>query len=176
MITMLPDRFKVLRKIFLIVLIGVIGCNAPGNQEKAPITEEKTHLTRIFLTDLDNRPIKLEQFKGKTIFVNFWATWCKPCIHEMPSIRRVQDSLGKSGIIFLLASNESSDEIREFEKINKYNFNYARVINMEELGVQGLPTTYIFNPRGELVFSETGYRKWDDSTNIETILKINNQK
>ncbi len=176
MITMLANRCKALREMLLVVLIGAVGCNGPDNRDKAAMPEEKTAITKLMLTDLDGRSIDLEQFKGRTVFVNFWATWCKPCIHEMPSIKNAKAELSKTDIVFLLASNESPDEIREFEKIYNYNFNYARVVNLEELGVEGLPTTFIFNPRGDLVFSETGYRKWDDSTNVETILKINGQK
>jgi len=176
MIIMLTDRCHGLHRIFLFVLIGVAGCNAPDNQDKTTMTGEKTATAKPMLTDLDGRSINLQQFKGKTIFLNFWATWCKPCIYEMPSIKNAQDKLSKADVVFLLASNENADEIREFEKMYNYNFNYLKVVNLEELGVEGLPTTYIFNPRGELVFSETGYRKWDDSTNIEMILKINDQK
>ena len=47
---------------------------------------------------------------------------------------------------------------------------------MEELNIDALPTTYIFNPKGELVYSEIGFRKWDSPTNIEMISKINDQK
>ena len=165
-----------MRNLLLIVLIGISSCNEAKEEKKVSVPEEKKAIAKVVLTDLDDQSIDLNQFEGKTIFLNFWATWCKPCIFEMPSIKRVQDSLSKNGIVFLLASNESSDEIREFEKNYNYNFNYTKVVNLEELGVQGLPTTYIISPEGKLVFSETGYRKWDDSINIEMLLKINNQK
>lgn len=171
--TMLVSKSKTV-KVFLAVLIGIWGCTAP--ETDAAVPEEKRPIEKPMLTDLAGKSIDLAQFEGKTIFLNFWATWCKPCIYEMPSIKRAQDSLAKRGIIFLLASDESFDEIREFQKNNAYNFNYARVMNLEELGLQGLPTTYIFNPAGELVFSEIGFRKWDDSSNMEMILKINSKR
>lgn len=165
-----------MRNLLLILLIGIGSCKEAKEERNALVPEEKEAIAKVVLTDLDNQSIDLKNYEGKTIFLNFWATWCKPCIFEMPSMKRVQDSLSKNGIVFLLASNESSDEIREFEKNYNYNFNYTKVVNLEELGVQGLPTTYIISPEGKLVFSETGYRKWDDSINIEMLLKINNQK
>lgn len=164
-----------MRKIVLLILIGFTGCNQAKVKE-SPVSVDKSAPDKILLTDLNGQTVALTQFKGRTVFINFWATWCKPCIKEMPSIKIMQDKLSTTDIVFLLASNESPDEVREFEKIYNYNFNYVTVVNLEELGIEGLPTTYIFNPGGELVFSETGYRKWDDSTNIEMILKINNQK
>ena len=165
-----------MRNFLLIVLILLSSCNEASEEKKVLVPQEKEAIAKVMLTDLGDQSMDLKQFEGKTIFLNFWATWCKPCIHEMPSIKKVQDSLSKSGVIFLLASDESSDEIREFEKNYNYNFNYAKVVNLEELNIQGLPTTYIFNHAGELVFSETGYRKWDDSANIEMILKINSKR
>ena len=163
-------------RIVLMILIGASSCKGPAGQKEVPVRDEKNAMAKVMLTDLKDKPINLDQYKGRTVFINFWATWCNPYLREMPLIKRAQDSLSKYGIVFLLASDESSEEIIKFEKNYKYNFNYARVVNLEELGVQGLPTTYIFNPSGKLAFSETGFRKWDDSTNIEMILKINSQK
>lgn len=165
-----------MRKILLILLIGISGCKETKKENETVPLQEKKPITNVRLTDLNNQPINLDQFKGRTIFINFWATWCKPCIQEMPSIKNAKELLIKHGIVFLLASNESPDQINEFKNDHDYNFNYVRLVNMEELHVEVLPTTYIFNPKGELVFSEMGYRKWDDSSNIEMILKINVQK
>ena len=176
MIAMLANRSISLRKMLLVLFIAAAGCTGLGDRNGAATPEKKTSIAKPMLTDFDGRSIDLEQFKGRTIFLNFWATWCKPCIHEMPSIKSAQAGLSKTGIVFLFASNEDADEIKDFEKIYNYNFNYVKVRNLEELGMEGLPTTYIFNPRGELVFSETGYRKWNDSANIKMILKITEQK
>lgn len=163
-------------RIILIILTGFISCKGPIKEKKEPVQKEKETIAKVMLTDLNDQPINLNDYKGRTVFINFWATWCKPCIQEMPSIKSTQDKLNKTDIVFLFASSESADEMREFEKSHNYNFNYTKVINMEELGMEGLPTTYIFDRKGELAFSETGYRKWDDSTNIEMVLKINTQK
>ncbi len=53
-----------------------------------------------------------------------------------------------------------------------YKFHYVHLENTEQLKIQALPTTFIFNGKGELKFSESGFRKWDDATNIELITKI----
>ncbi|MDF2188673.1 TlpA disulfide reductase family protein [Paraflavitalea sp. CAU 1676] len=164
-----------MRNIVLMLLIVAGSCKEPV-KEKQIIPQDKKATIKVRLTDLNDTPINLDEFKGKTVFLNFWATWCKPCIQEMPSIAKAQQLLGKKDVIFLLASNETSDQINEFTKEHKYDLKYVRLINLEELNMEGLPTTYIFNSKGELAFSETGYRKWDDTSNIEMILKINNQK
>ncbi len=94
----------------------------------------------------------------------------------MPSIDSAQKLLSKNGIVFLLASDESPNQIKEFKEHYQFDLDFVRLTNMEELSMVGLPTTYIYNPKGENVFAETGYRKWNDSSNIKMILQINNQK
>ena len=140
--------------------------NKPASISKASV------LDQLKLTDLTNKPVDLKQYIGKTIFLNIWATWCKPCITEMPAIQNAQNMLKKEGVVFLLASGENAEEIASFKNANDYNFNYTRIENSEDLNVQTLPTTFIFNAEGELVFSEMGSRQWDDNISISMIRKI----
>lgn len=158
-------------KIGIALIWGLVACNV-GDKSKPVPYEKKTELRKISLTDLNQQPINLEKYKGKTVFINFWATWCKPCIQEMPSIANAQNLLRNEDIVFLLASDESIEQINEFRIKHGYKFNYVRIENSEELDIQALPTTFIFGPQGTLAFSEPGDRKWDDAANINMILKI----
>ena len=151
-----------------------MGCKEV-NKDKSVTALPDTVLKKVKLLDLKGSSFSLEQFKGKTIFLNFCATWCKPCIVEMPTIEKAQNILNKEDIVFLIASGESADEIDAFKKVHSFKFNYLQVQNSEELAIESLPTTFIFNQDGELVFSESGYRKWDEKNNIEMILKIINK-
>lgn len=129
-------------------------------------------LGKIELAELDGTPIDLSQYKGKIVFINFWATWCKPCILEMPTIEKAKQ-LAHQDIVFLFASDEGVDEIRSFQKRRSYDFHYVQAQNLEALAIQALPTTFIFDRNGELVFSEPGYRDWSTPENLEL---INNPK
>ena len=165
-----------MRNILLILLISISSCNEPVSNKKDQSVNDQKPTATVQLADLNGQPVSLEQFNGKTVFINFWATWCKPCIQEMPSIESAQKVLSKEGVVFLLASNETPAEINAFKLAHKFDLNYLQVVNIEELNIEALPTTYIYNPNGKKVFAETGYRKWDDSINIEMIRKIRNQK
>ena len=170
---------KTIHTLSLVLLIAIVGCREATKEKKdiiLPSANTETDIGKIQLTDLKNRGIDIKQYKGKTVFVNFWATWCKPCIAEMPSIQKLQTRFKDELIIFLLASNEEVSEIEGFKNDNSYTFNYTRIINLESLNIQAIPTTYIYSPDGKLIFSETGSRNWDDSANIQMILKIINQK
>ena len=131
-------------------------------------------LESIKLVKLSGEAIDLGELKNKTVFVNFWATWCKPCIQEMPTIENAQAQLQGKDVVFLLASNESVEQIESFKGKRKFQLRFVQVQNLEALNIQALPATYIFNPQGELIFSEVGYRMWDTPENIKLITKDSN--
>lgn len=158
------------RFIAVFFLVGSLACNS---NEKPPSTGLTTDsdILKVKLSTLDGSPVNVNEYLGKTIFIHFWATWCKPCLQEMPSIAKAQEILAKEKVIFLLASEETTEEIGQFKNDHDYNFRYVRVENVPELNVMGLPTTFIYNKDGKLVFSELGSRKWDDLQNLDIILK-----
>ena len=130
----------------------------------------------VKLAELDGGPVDMGKYNGKTVFVNFWATWCKPCLQEMPSIQRMMEKVKEENIVFLFASDETAEQVENFKARNQYPFHFVLLKNSEELNIMALPTTFIFNPNGELVFSEMGVREWDDKANINLIQKIARQK
>lgn len=162
-------------KIGVLLLIAIIGCHQPDKTKATSVPENRPEIREIKLVDVNGHPIELERFRGKTIFINFWATWCKPCMQEMPSIARAQDILQNNNVVFLMASAESAEQTQEVRLNSKYKFTYAKIENFESLNIQALPTTFIFNPKGGLVFSEMGSRDWDDTSNINLILNIAKQ-
>lgn len=129
----------------------------------------QSDLDKISLQTLEGQPINMDDFKGKRVFVNFWATWCKPCIQEMPTIAKAQESVGSENVVFLFPSNESTDLILEFKERRNFDFNYVQAQNLEALNIQALPTTMIFNESGKLIFSEMGFRDWSTSENLTLI-------
>lgn len=164
--------------LFLIIICACKNANETNEASKKQkeISQQKIPITQIYLNDLKGQPIDLEKYKGKTVFINFWATWCKPCREEMPSIQEAMKILKDEKVEFLFASDESADQIEEFKATNEYSFNYVKVESLSELNIMGLPTTFIFNPNGELIFSEMGYRKWNDKDNIDLILNKDQRK
>jgi thiol-disulfide isomerase/thioredoxin len=158
----------------VVVLLLFTSCNEKRTKSiktAAPVSAtKKSEFDKIKLTELSGTSIDLHQFRGKTIFINFWATWCKPCIQELPFISKAMEKINDERVVFLFASNEAVEEIEQFRKKHSYKFHYVQLENLEELNIMTLPTTYIFNPDGQLVFSEMGYREWDTKSNIDVIL------
>lgn len=156
----------------VLVFLMFFSCTGKTSEQQGTSKEEEMLTEKIRLKELNGEPIDLQQYKGKTIFINLWATWCGPCIKEMPSIERAKKAFTDGNIEFLIASNESIEEIEGFIKKRNLDLHYVQLENLEELNVQALPTTFIINSAGELRFSETGYREWDTAENIELITKI----
>lgn len=160
----------------IFILIVFRGCSSGEKENPNSSSELVRDIDKIKLTDINGQAISLQQYEGKTIFINFWATWCKPCVKEMPSIHEAQNAFEGKDIIFFLASDENPEQIREFSASHDYKFNYVRIQNPEEINVQTLPTTFIFNNAGDKVFMETGARRWNEKNSIDTILKIISRK
>lgn len=156
-------------------IIGMMmGCKGKSPEQLQSPSDTRSIQDRIRFKELNGDNIDLNALKGKTIFINFWATWCGPCIREMPSIERAKMILAEEPIEFLIASNEAVEQIESFTGKRNYALHYVQAQNLEELGIPALPTTYIINAAGELVFSETGFRAWDEPANIELLKKIIN--
>lgn len=158
-----------IRSVFFVFVIIIFGCTGSTKTETSHSATENP-IEDIKLKTIDGDDIDLEQYKGKTIFMNFWATWCRPCIMEMPSIEKASQKLKDEKIVFLMVSNETKGQIKDFADSHTWQFNYARLdMPLEQLNIQGLPTTYIINAEGQLVFSEMGARDWSSDENIQLI-------
>jgi len=155
---------KHLRTSILALMIVAVGCNSPKKETKL--------VDKIKLKDLQGNPIDLNDYQGKALFINVWATWCKPCIQEMPSIASAQKTLNGKPIEFFFASDEGKERIELFEAKQKLGLRYVQLENMDALEILALPQTYILNNKGDVVFSEAGFRQWDDEANIELLNRI----
>ena len=157
-------------------LLFCLSCREAPQKDNA--TSAVSTLNNVSLYTLENDPIDMQQYKGKTVFINFWATWCKPCIREMPSIQKAMEILKEEDIVFLFATNDDLAAVKAFKNENEYDFEYVQVKNPEALEIESLPTTLIYDSEGALRFSESGYRKWDKKRSVDQILEIhyNNDK
>lgn len=158
-----------IRTIVLITGLLIMSCNGSTTSETAA-SETAYILDELKLKTIEGETLALDQYKGKTIFINFWATWCRPCITEMPSIEKAQQKFKGENLVILMVSNEPRSQIKSFIDTHNYQFKYAQLdMPLEQLNIQGLPTTFIINPQGQLVFSEMGARDWNNEENIMLI-------
>lgn len=162
---------RILANFLVIVVIVVAGCNDNAKQLAGPETTERPEIEKMKLLTLQGEPVDLTKYKGKAVFINFWATWCKPCVEEMPTIKNAIANLKDADIEFMFASDEKTEEIEAFEREHNFGFTYLKASDIQDYGILALPTTMIFDKEGKKIFSELGYRKWDDKENLDRLLQ-----
>ena len=113
--------------------------------------------------------------KGKVIVINFWATWCPPCIAEMPSLEALYNQY-KDDVVFLFVSNEESKVIQSFINKNEYSFQFhtPKTTNPETFQVSAIPRTFIIDKLGNIIIDKTGAANWHSDgvkEQIELLLK-----
>lgn len=124
-------------------------------------------------TDLDGNMVFLSDFKGKKILLNFWATWCIPCLKEMPSMERAQEILQKENYIFLFATTDNIEKILEFKKNHNYPFQFLQYRkSLDKLDIYALPATFIYNSKGKLVKRFDGVNEWDSEELLNQLKAI----
>lgn len=128
-----------------------------------PPAKAALDIFNVALPDLDNKPRKLSEWRGKILVVNFWATWCGPCRDEMPEFMQLQHQYRDKGVQFVGIAVDNPQAAADFVK--KMAINYP-ILQAEELGLEmmplagnsfgGLPFTFIANRDGKIVATAPG--------------------
>lgn len=116
------------------------------------------------LLSLDGDSFTLEQFEGKTIFLNFWATWCPPCIAEMPNIQSLYEDVKSDSITFVMVSLDE-DHTKAEKYLTRKDFSFpVYFLNGRKPGTYNstvVPTTYVISPEGKIVTERRGMANYN---------------
>lgn len=131
------------------------------------------------LKNLDNRTTSYNDIKGeKYTVIDFWATWCKPCIKSIPKLVEMSDEFKSEGINFVGISIDGPRNLAKVKPFAKsLGVNYPVLLDtnsevMAKLGVQAIPTLLIINSDDEIVYFHEGYKSGEEVTIREEILKL----
>jgi thiol-disulfide isomerase/thioredoxin len=123
------------------------------------------------LKSLDGSTVRLADLRGKIVVIDFWATWCGPCIQSFPYLQKVYEKHKNDGDIVILAVNtwesksgqELVDQVRDFVNKNKYSFPVLFDEGfVEKYGVEGIPTKFIIDQKGTIQFKDIGFGGGDE--------------
>jgi thiol-disulfide isomerase/thioredoxin len=167
----------------LLLLISVAGSSAA---EDSPSVPERTRLGEfipaspllpapaISFVDLAGNTVSLSEFTGKIVLVNLWATWCEPCLREMPSLERVQSRLGdKIAVVAISEDHGGSKTVDPF--IDKLGLKSVKVYLDPKSAIErafkvrGLPTSFLIDRKGMVLGRVEGAAEWDAPKLLEVL-------
>lgn len=164
-------RAKIITCICFVILF--VGCKEVQKSEAANEAASevvKAVVSEVLYEDLEGNEVVIESFKGKKLVLNYWATWCKPCIEEMPAMARAQELLKDDNFVFLFASDQSLEKIIAFRDKRQFGLDFIKFNGAyADLGITALPVTLIFNENGAQVERIEGGVIWDAPEMIDKL-------
>ncbi len=130
------------------------------------------------LENMDEENIKLSDYRGKVVLLNFWATWCPPCVREMPSMERLQQRIGEDDFkVIAVNQMENPDDVFAFtgqlEMDPTFDILFDRESKVSQAyAVRGLPTTYLIDKKGNIRYRAVGGREFDHVEVIKIIKQL----
>ena len=163
---------QLIKTALTVVLFGVFSFSAiaaeppPLGHKMSPV--KSAPLAPDFtLPDIDGKQHSINDFRGKVVMLNFWASWCPPCVREMPSMERLYSKYKDKGFVVVAVNQwENEDIVFEFtgrldlEPTFPILFDRESRIS-EQYSVKGLPTTYLINKAGKIQYRAMGGREFD---------------
>lgn len=139
------------------------------NKEKQTILESYDWK----LKDENENIFDFENARGKVVLINFWATWCPPCIAEMPSLQALYTDY-QDKVVFLFVTSDDYNDINPFMDKNNYNFDVLRPATRASLfDVPSIPRTFLIDKNGTIIIDESGAANWNSDkvrTTIDALL------
>lgn len=128
----------------------------------------------LALNDLDGRRHTLADYRGRVVVVNFWATWCAPCVQEMPGLAQLRERLAPAGVVVLGVNHrENAARIRPFVERLGLDFPVLRDHDGSAAaawGVRVFPTTFVLDPAHRVAYVATGEQDWS-SADVESRIR-----
>ena len=131
------------------------------------VAEEKQQTLENYNLQIENSAgeiVNLVDYENQVIILNFWATWCAPCIAEMPDFSKVYSDYNEKVNFFFITQDEW-DKVKTFEEKRNFGLPYFRLIEPNEaLNYRTLPTTYVIDKKGKIVIDKVGVADWNSKS------------
>lgn len=168
--------------VFISLLLASVSVSADWQQPE--LSHNLTPVKKVIsasdfeLSDMDEEKVKLSRYRGKVVLLNFWATWCPPCIREMPSMERLHQQVDAEAFkVIAVNQMEDADEVFAFtgqldvDPTFEILFDTTSEVS-QAYAVRGLPTTYLIDKKGNIRYRAVGGREFNHPEVIEIINQL----
>ena len=169
---MFKQDYYIIRLFLILLLVGSL--TACQKKEAQPLTAQIGQPAPTFaLEDLSGRTWNLAELRGKVVFVNFWATWCQPCVEELPAMETLQQGMAAASFQMLAILNNDDPRLAA-NLARKMGLTFPVLLDPDgkvakSYGITGVPETFIIDPAGILRHKYLGPRPWDSPEAIELL-------
>jgi len=153
---------------YIAILLLSCGINTGVFAEQLPLrlVDGQPLAPEFNLPGTNGQRYRLADYRGKPLILNFWATWCPACLAEMPSLQRAHAALARDGIpVIAINVGEDAETVKELMQKTPLQFPLPLDENSavaQRYPLKGLPTTFIIDAKGKIIFSALGEQTWDD--------------
>jgi len=164
--------------ISLLLIYTLVGCSRNKENANKPVTSQEPSALNgdndkapeFILLSTDGKKIRLSDYKGKVVIVDFWATWCAPCRKGIPDLIEIQKEFGKKVVVIGISlDTDSKGDVLPF--MQKFGINYPITYGTLEVtqqygGVEAIPTSFIIDKNGRIVDKHVGLVPKSEYTNL----------
>ncbi len=160
-----------MKKVLLLTLFLIVG----PVQAKDLKPYEGAALPDFSLSDMQGKRHTLSDYRGQVVMLNFWATYCGPCIKEMPSMQRLKEKMaGKPFAILAVDMAEEKEDVATFLSRHKIKVDFPLLLDpegavVEQWMISAVPTTFILDKASKIRYALYGGLEWDNAEVIETL-------
>ncbi len=161
----------------IIAVVAAVIFIVAGQREKFEPVTANSEIIDFELPDMQGKMRKLSDFRGKVVFLNFWATWCKPCEEEMPSMQALYENLNNFPfeIVAVSVDKDPPEKVAEFAK--QYGITFTILHDRkgkikETYKTTGVPETFIIDQNGVVALKVWGPKDWTEPDSIKEIMEL----
>ncbi|MGH7822168.1 MAG: TlpA disulfide reductase family protein [Candidatus Binatia bacterium] len=161
-------------RIALSVLLGALFVAALFVAVRGP--DRPLEAPDFVLPDLDGSAVRMRDLRGKVVVLNLWATWCPPCVEEMPTLERLHRRMqGQDFMLLAVSQDESPDVVAPW--IREHGFTFPVLLDPRgevghALGATGYPETFVVDRQGRIVHHHVGFRDWMEPAILDALLRL----
>jgi len=171
-----------MKKLLLFTLL-LLSFSINADWQQPELSHNLTQIKQVIpasdfaLQNMDEETIKLSDYRGQVVLLNFWATWCPPCVREMPSMERLQQRVGEGFKVIAANQMEEPDDVFAFSGQLTVEPTFEIVFDSDSkvsqaYAVRGLPTTYLIDKKGNIRYRAVGGREFDHAEVVKIIKQL----